>query len=313
MNKSMDIQRSTGEAFHRKHRNLFVGLFILIPLVILPVFLMYSFFKADLLEKWEYLYVKYETAGGLTRNGAVTILGMKVGNIDKFTLNPDGHIDVKIKIKNSYIAYVRRDSKARLQQKNVAIGDWEIDITLGTPGSPIASDGDTLTSEVQAPLAKTLDQVTKTVEVLQKILVDISEGKGTVGRLIKEDTLIILAHGAARSANGLILRAYTTLARVDTILIKVAEIGEKGKGIADSATMIASKIGKLVLDVNILVNSVQTMSQDLPGVMTRVTTDISEIELLLKSLQNNFIIKSGINSQADPMLNDNPSKIRGEQ
>jgi hypothetical protein len=39
-----------------------------------------------------------------------------------------------------------------------------------------------------------------------------------------------------------------------------------------------------------------------------VTTDITEVELLLKALQSNFIIKSGINSQADPLMNDNPSK-----
>jgi ABC-type transporter Mla subunit MlaD len=308
MNKSMDIQRTAGEPFHRKHRNLFVGLFILIPIIILPIFLLYTFFKTDLLEKWEYLFVKYETAGGLARNGAVTILEWKVGYIEQVSLNPSGHIDVKLKIKSQYMPYVRKDSKARLRQKNIAIGDWEIDLLPGSPDSPLASDGDTLKSEVQAPLAKTLDQVTKTVEILQKILQEISEGKGTVGRLIKEDTLLTIAHSAGRNANGLILRAYATLARVDTILVKVAEIGDKGKGIMDSVTVLASKIGKLVTDVNVLVNSIQTMSQDLPAVMVRVTRDIAEVELLLKSLQSNFIIKSGINSQADPLLNDNPVK-----
>jgi phospholipid/cholesterol/gamma-HCH transport system substrate-binding protein len=307
MNKSMDVQRNTGEAFHRKYRNVFVGLFILIPLIILPIFLFYTVFH-DALEKWEYLYVKYETASGLARNGAVTILGMKVGRIENVSLNPSGHIDVKLKIKSKYLLYVHRDSKARLQQKNVAIGDWEIDLTRGSSVSPLAMSGDTLGSEVQAPLAKTLDQVTKTVEILQKILQEILEGKGTVGRLIKEDTLLTLAHGAVRNANGLILRAYKTLARVDTVLVKVAEIGEKGKGIADSVTVVASKVGTLVTDVNLLVKSMQSMSKDLPAVMTRVTTDITEVELLLKALQSNFIIKSGVNSQADPLMNDNPSK-----
>jgi phospholipid/cholesterol/gamma-HCH transport system substrate-binding protein len=303
----MDVQRPTGEAFHRKYRNLFVGLFILIPLIILPIFLFYTVFH-DALEKWDYLYVKYETASGLASNGAVTILGMKVGRIEEVSLNPLGRIDVKIKIKRMYMPNVRRDSKARLQQKNVAIGDWEIDLTRGSLGSPLAVSGDTLGSEVQAPLAKTLDQVSRTVEVLQKILQEILEGKGTVGRLIKEDTLLTLAHGTVRNANGLILRAYKTLARVDTILVKVAAIGEKGKGIADSVTVVASKIVTLVTDVNLLVKSMQSMSKDLPAVMTRVTTDITEVELLLKALQSNFIIKSGINSQADPLMNDNPSK-----
>lgn len=307
MNNAIDIQRPTGEAFHRRYRNVFVGTFILIVVVILAILFLFTVFR-DRLEKWDHLYVKYDTASGLAKNGAVTILGMKVGSIDNVSLNPSGHIDVDLKIKRMYMPSIHRDSKARLQQKNVAIGDWEIDITRGSPGSPLVNKGDTLLSEVQAPLAKTLDQVTKTVEVLQKILQDIHEGKGTVGRLIKEDTLLTIAHSAARNANGLILRAYKTLARVDTILVKVAQIGEKGKDIADSVKTIASKVGTLVSDVNLLVNSVHTMSQDLPAVMNRVTTDIAEVELLLKALQSNVIIKSGINSQADPLMNDNPSK-----
>jgi ABC-type transporter Mla subunit MlaD len=308
MNKSMETTQKTVEAFHRKHRNLFVGLFILIPLVLLPCFLIYTFLKTDILEKWDFLYVKYSNAGGLTRNAAVTILGMKVGYIENVGLNDGGYVDVKMKIKRQYLRLIKKDSKARLQQKNVAIGDWEIELTEGTMGAARAIGGDTLGSIILAPLAKTLDQVTRTVETLQQILQNILDGKGSVGKIFKEDTLVNLAKNIERNANGLIVRAQTTLARVDTILVKIAQIGDKGKQIADSVVVISGKVARLITDVNLLVNSVQTASQDLPGVMNRVQGDISEVELMLKALQNNFIIKSGVNSQADPLLNDNPSR-----
>jgi MlaD protein len=308
MNKSMDVQRTTKEAFHRKHRNLFVGLFILIPLIVLPIFVLYSFFKSDMFEKSDYLNVTYGNAGGLASNSAVTISGVKVGYIETVGLNDGGFIDVKMKIKHRYLHLVKKDSKARLQQKNVAIGDWEIELTEGSNGAPSVANGDTLESIVLAPLAKTLDQVTKTVETLQQILQNILDGKGSIGKIFKEDTLINLAKNIERNANSLIVRAHTTLARVDTILIKVAQIGDKGKQVADSVIVISGKVAKLITDVNLLVNSVQTASQDLPGVMNRVQGDISEVELMLKALQNNFLIRSGVNSQADPLLNDNPKK-----
>jgi phospholipid/cholesterol/gamma-HCH transport system substrate-binding protein len=308
MNKSMDVQRTTGESFHRKHRNLFVGLFILIPLIVLPIFILYSFFKSDVFEKSDYLYVKYGNTGGLAGNSAVTVLGVKVGYIETVGLNDGGYIDVKMKIKHKFMHLIKKDSKARLQQKNVAIGDWEIELTEGTKASSSAKSGDTLSSAVLAPLAKTLDEVTKTVSTVQQILQNILDGKGTVGKLFKEDSLLILAKTIERSANGLILRAYSTVSRVDTILVKVASLGDKGKNFADSLVAISGKVSRLISDVNVLVNSVQTTSQDLPGVMTRVQGDISEVELMLKALQNNFLFKSGINSQADPLLNDNPTK-----
>jgi ABC-type transporter Mla subunit MlaD len=308
MNKSMEATQKTAEPFHRKHRNLFVGLFILIPLVVLPCFLVYTFLKTDILEKWDFLYVKYGNAGGLARNAAVTILGMKVGYIENAGLNDGGYIDVKMKVKRQYLHLVKKDSKARLQQKNVAIGDWEIELTEGTKGAASVHSGDTLESVILAPLAKTLDQVTKTVETLQQILQNILDGKGSVGKIFKEDTLVNLAKSIERNANGLIVRAHATLERVDSVLIKVAQIGDKGKQVADSIVVISGKVVRLITDVNLLVNSVATTSQDLPGVMTRVQGDISEVELMLKALQNNFLIKSGINSLADPLLNDNPKK-----
>jgi ABC-type transporter Mla subunit MlaD len=308
MNKSMDTQRITKEAFHRKHRNLFVGMFILIPIIVLPVFVLYSFLKSDMFEKSDYLYVKYGNAGGLAGNAAVTISGVKVGYIETVGLNDGGFIDVKMKIKHKYLRLVKKDSKARLQQKNVAIGDWEVELTEGGKGAPPVANGDTLEPVVLAPLAKTLDQVTKTVSTLQQIMQNILDGKGSVGKIFKEDTLVNLAKSIERNANSLIIRAHTTLARVDTILIKIASIGDKGKQVADSIVVISGKVVRLITDVNLLVNSVTTTSQDLPGVMTRVQGDISEVELMLKSLQNNFLFKSGINSQADPLLNDNPTK-----
>jgi phospholipid/cholesterol/gamma-HCH transport system substrate-binding protein len=305
MNKTVDARQV--EPFHRKHRNLFVGLFILVPIIVLPVFLTYTFLRTDILEKWCFLYVKYDNAAGLAKGTAVTIRGMKVGYIQEVSLNAAGYIDVDLKIKRGYMPLVKKDSRARLQQKNIAFGDWEIELTEGTAQVPPVTSGDTLQSLIQAPLARTLEQVTKTVETLQKILQQILDGKGTAGRLIMEDTLVTLAQDVAKSGRQLIFRAHATLERADTLLARVSDLGGKGKVLADSLVGISTKVGKLITDVSLLVNSVQTTSKDLPGLMNRVQGDISEVELLLKALQNNWLIRGGIKGQPDPMLNDNPS------
>jgi len=81
------------------------------------------------------LYVKYDNAAGLGKSAAVTILGIKVGYVESVVLNNAGHIDVAMKIKKDCMRLVKKDSRARLQQKNVAIGDWEVELTVGAPGS----------------------------------------------------------------------------------------------------------------------------------------------------------------------------------
>jgi phospholipid/cholesterol/gamma-HCH transport system substrate-binding protein len=279
-----------------------VGLFIVVPLVVLPVFLIYTLIKTSYLEKTCYLYVKYDNAAGLGKNAAVTILGIRVGYVESVVLNNAGYVDVAMKIKKDCMRLVKKDGRARLQQKNVAIGDWEVDLAGGTPASAAAKNGDTLMGEVQAPIAQTLEQVNKTINTFQKILQNILDGKGTVGRIMKEDTLVTIAQQIARNANSLVSHANTTLRKVDTILYKVGDIGEKGKQIADSVKELSGKIITLVTDVNGLVTGLSGAAKDVPALMGKVQSDISEVELLLKALQNNWLIKGSINGQKDPML-----------
>ena len=302
MKNQSDATHKTGEQFHRKHRNFFVGLFIVVPLVVLPVFLIYTLIKTSFLEKTCYLYVKYDNAAGLGKSAAVTILGIKVGYVESVVLNSAGYIDVAMKIKKESMRLVKKDGRARLQQKNVAIGDWEVELAGGPRASAGAKNGDTLIGEVQAPIAQTLEQVNKTIDTFQKILQNILDGKGTVGRIMKEDTLVTIAQQIARNANSLVSHANITLRQVDTILYKVGDIGEKGKQIADSVKELSGKIITLVVDVNGLVNGLTGATKDVPALMGKVQSDISEVELLLKALQNNWLIKGSINGQKDPML-----------
>jgi phospholipid/cholesterol/gamma-HCH transport system substrate-binding protein len=304
MNTPPEIPRKSREQFYRRHRNFFVGLFIAIPLIALPGFLIFTFLKADVLEKSTYLYVEYPTAAGLAKGTAVTILGMKVGYVKTVALNESGHIDVCMRLKQAYIRLVKRDCTARLQQKNVAFGDWEIELVGGSAQALAAKNGDTLVGEIQAPIARTLEQLNKTIDTFQKILQNALDGKGTVGRILKEDTLITIVHDIGRRAAAVIGHANSTLSGVDTILGKIGAIGDKGKQLADSVVGISWKVGKLVHDVDTLVNGVNQMSKDLPGLMGKVQSDISEVELMLKALQNNWLLKGSISSQKDPMLDE---------
>ena len=293
------------EPFHRKHRNFFVGLFILIPLIVLPVFLIYTVVRTAYIDKTSRLYVNYNNAAGLSKNAAVTIVGMKVGYVESVVLGEGRRIGVKMNVKREYVVFVKKDCVARLQQKNVAFGDWEIELAGGTAGSAPVRDGDTLIGEVQAPIAKTLEQIDKTIDTFQKILQNILNGKGSAGRIINDDTLVRIAEEIGRKASAAVGHASTTLSLADTILVKVGAIGQTGTQIADSVKAITGKINTLVIDVDALVNGIRNTSKDLPVIMGKVQADISEVELLLKALQNNWLLKSSINGQKDPLLNEN--------
>ena len=304
MTPPIDAALKSRETFHRKHRNFFVGLFILVPLIALPAFLIYTVVRTAYIEKNRRLYVTYDNAAGLSKNASVTIAGMKVGYVESVALREGRRIGVGMAVKREYAHFVKKDCIARLQQKNVAFGDWEIELTGGNPEAPLARDGDTLAGEVQAPIAKTLEQVDKTIATLQKILQNILDGKGSVGRILKDDTLARIAEDVGRKAAAVAGHASVTLTLADTILVKTGTMGQTGTQIADSVKVISGKIGSLVSDVDALVNGVRAASKDVPAMIGAVQSDISEAELLLKALQNNWLLKNSIKSRKDPLLNE---------
>jgi ABC-type transporter Mla subunit MlaD len=304
MKSLLELSRKSREQLHRRYRAVFVGLFIAVPLVALPCFLIVTFFKTDVLEKPAYLYVKYPHAAGLAKGTAVTILGMKVGYIQSVALNDSGFVDVCMKIKPSNLHYIKKGGKARLQQKNVAFGDWEIELVMGMTGAGVVSTGDTLRGEVQAPVAKTLESLNCTIETVQKILRNVLDGKGAVGRIMKEDTLVSIAQDIGREAVHVIRQTDDALKQASGILSTVQTIGNKGNHLADSISAISGKISNLVGDMDSLIIGIRSASKDLPGLMNKVQSDISEVELMLKALQNNWLFKSSITGQKDPILND---------
>ena len=124
-------ERTVSVPFVRRHRTFFAGLFLVIPMVLIPVLLVYTLMKAEFMQKWCRLYTFSENSYGLTRGSPVTISGMTVGHVREVRLVREGVIGIRFKIRDSYRPLVRRDTHARFQQKNIVVGDWTIELTGG--------------------------------------------------------------------------------------------------------------------------------------------------------------------------------------
>jgi phospholipid/cholesterol/gamma-HCH transport system substrate-binding protein len=303
MKQTPETIQKPRDQFHRRHRNLFVGIFIAVPLIVLPCFLVSTFLKGELFEKSYTLHAEYPNASGLVKGAAITVIGMKIGYITDVALNQSNTISVTMKIHEQYWRLIHKNSKARLQQKNVAFGDWEIELYGATADAPQIGNGDTLVSEIQSPIAKTLEQVNLTIDTFQKILQNILDGKGTVGRIFKEDTMVNIAQDIGRKTSMLMTHVNATLSQTDSIMRKVSAMGDRGPALSDSVIVISGKVSSLITDVNKLVTSAQTASKDVPVLMGQVQADMDQVDMMLRGLQKNWLVKSFTGNQADPLLN----------
>ncbi|MDD5673800.1 MAG: MlaD family protein [Chitinivibrionales bacterium] len=304
MNRPAAQANARHEPLHLRHRNLFVGIFILIPVLVIPVFLIYSLSKSELFEHWCYLKTRFDSSYGLNKGGAVCISGTNIGYIEKVTLNNEGSVDVVFKIKRQYTTLIKKDSRAILRQKNPIVGDWSIELSLGSRASPPVQNYDFMKSEVvQLRIDETVAQLSQTLTTVNVILHDIESGKGTVGKLIVQDTLL-------RQVQALVVSLQKVVAQADKAAIQanqlIAQAAPGATGLLDSVKVITGNVNTLLKSVQSIVADVQKISAQSPQLYKQVARDIDNAGATLNGLQNNPLIRSLSGTPKDRMLKNDP-------
>ena len=136
---------------------------LIVVLGITALILGFSYLKSNsLLGKSTTLHAVYDHVGGLQSGTAVSLNGFSVGTIDDIAfLDETGKLMVSFTITTDLP--IPADSKAELYDTSV-LGGKGLQIVLGTPGSAIAQNGDTLTSIVKVGMT---DRITELMEPLE--------------------------------------------------------------------------------------------------------------------------------------------------
>lgn len=293
MNKSNE-KNVHREPFHRAHRNFFVGLFVLIPLVAIPSFLIYTLAKTEVFEDWCLLHVEYETNYGLKEGDAVIVSGIRIGHVRSVRLTDRGRAHVTFRILTRKAPLIRKNSKAILKQKNMAMGDWEIELTLGDSTARAVQEGDTLAAELPLQMDKVIGQVTSMVSTFETILKGVAEGEGVVGRLLKEDTLVTVVNAILADIHRVVRRTDRTLRSLDTTLTVYTGMGEGGGLLIDSLATMIEEIRPVVTDAGQLMTTVDGVGREAFDLVEQTEKALTEVELLVKGLQKHWLLRRSV-------------------
>jgi len=294
----------SADPFYYKHRNFFVGIFVLIPVLVVPALLLFALVKSEMLENWVTLNLQCETGMGLKKSTMVNILGKNVGHVHSVILNEKGYVDVVIKIKRRYHHFVHKDSKAWLKQKNFVVGDWEIDITMGDGASPQVEDGDTLAVQYQIRLEKMVEVFTEIMTPLESIFESLAKGEGILKYIFGEDTILTDIHIVLGRVNNLFTEINRTLANANQMIDNLGALGTHGIVTIDTLMVFSQRANRLVENLDYVVADVDSLIagfDDLPGdvdsLIVMLMKDVREAEILLKAIRNHWLFRRTIKRQ----------------
>jgi phospholipid/cholesterol/gamma-HCH transport system substrate-binding protein len=250
---------------------LFFALAVILALIILEYLGSFGF-----LQRGHHLHALFKNVQDLKIGDNVKMAGVHVGRVENIILT-NGYADVTMIMGTD--ADVRTDSKASISFTGLMSQNY-VAIEFGTPGAPKAEDGFVLQVTEQPDLgqiftkldkaASGLENLTRsfsgdkidsllgpltdfvkdnrtnltaTISNIKAVSDSIAQGKGTVGKLINEDTLYVSAQGAISNlesvggdVKGVSADAHTLLTNANQIVTDArAGQGTVGKLLTDDS------------------------------------------------------------------------------
>jgi phospholipid/cholesterol/gamma-HCH transport system substrate-binding protein len=233
----------------------------------------------DMFQSGHHLRAQFKTVQDLKAGDFVKIAGVPVGRVDRIQLVAD---KVEVRMKLNADAPVHTDSKATIKFTGL-MGQYYVSIDFGSTGAPLMTDNQLIATTEQPDISEIMakmDDVATGVQNLTKsfsgdkidnilgplvtfmkennpritailgnvqaISTQVASGKGTVGRLINEDTLYTTA--------------YATITNLQDVSADAKGAVAQARAMMDQVNAGQGTIGKLVKDDTLYRETTATMS-----------------------------------------------------
>jgi phospholipid/cholesterol/gamma-HCH transport system substrate-binding protein len=175
-----------------------VGLLVIVALIIFAVLVFLMSGEGFFQRKYD-LKVFTENAAGLRTGDPVRLAGVDVGNVLAIGISgshdPSRAVRVDVRLLRKYHDEIRDDSVATLAAEGL-LGQRYLNITRGSPSAAEVPPGGEVKmketaeiSDVVASSADVLTNLNRIVRRVDNIMAQVEAGKGTLGRIIYDESL----------------------------------------------------------------------------------------------------------------------------
>ena len=244
-----------------------LGLFVAIGTVIVVVAIFLVGRREGIFAKSIEIYARFNSVEGLSNGAAVRLLGIDVGTVSQIKIwNNVALVDMKIFSDSR--RFVKTDSRAILESEGL-VGNKFVALTPGSEIAPAVQPKDTMNSIEEPQLSEIISQTSATissvkdmVDQFSEILKDVSKGRGTLGKLVTDESVYIALKRATYEADSSLKQVsdkFTDMANV------VAELSTSFKGVVDRTDSVLS-------NVNLAVKNFDTTSYNVKFMVSQLDT-----------------------------------------
>lgn len=300
--------RQNQDPFYYRYREQFVGIFVLIPLIVIPVVLVNLFVQNDWFKQRFSLHLRLNHGARIESTNSVTIMEKRVGYVKEVTLNPEGFLDIEMRIEEKYRDLIKMDSRGTVKQEQVMVGDWSVDISIGSKDGVPVEDGDTIMTGEFIRVEEMIERLTKMSISAEKILTEIVDGDGTISKLLVDDTLseeflVLLDESIKlfRDIDKTILDASPILTASEKAIKSLENLGVEGVEMTKELDRFAKNANTFIDSMHPVIKRIDTVfieTGEIPPVMDNTFKEfeksLEELNVILKGLKEHWFLRRSI-------------------
>jgi phospholipid/cholesterol/gamma-HCH transport system substrate-binding protein len=292
---------------NKNTRAFVVGIFIFLGIAIFVLTVLTLGGQQKTFQKSIVVRAVFDDINGLQKGNNIWFSGVKIGTVKKISFVGNSQVEVDMNIDEASKQYIRKNAKARISSDGL-IGNKIIVLYAGASKSPSVENGDLLgvekasnPDEMMATLQannQNLFAITTDVKGISK---RITEGKGTVGKLLNDETLINDLHSTMLRLQQASANAERLSASVATFAAKLQRKGTLANDLVTDTIIFnklkatAAQIESVSKNASIVVDNLNNTSSQLGNSLNNKSTPVgmllndedaaADIRVILSNLQ----------------------------
>lgn len=322
-----------------RHTDEWVGLLVIAAVALF----LGSMLEAGVLHDWFRpvshlrIVLPQSGVGGLAVGAEIEVLGTHAGTVRRIVLNPDQQMYAGADIDQQAIAFIRRDSQAIIRRRFGVAGaafidisrgiaaplDWNFAVIEATAERAPTDTVSAMIDELRQKLLPVVDDIRRTTSAAAAIAENFQNGRGTIGRLISDDTL-------ARQAEQTVVAARDQVAALKPAIDHLDEAARLAEDLVRRADSDKEGLPEILRRTDALMQNLQSASRDLsratprmpeiadnvasssrglPPLLTQIQITAAELERLLAQLRASWLLGGG-QADAPPQTRLPPGRLQ---
>ena len=306
-----------------RYADEFVGLLVVLALALF----IGTAVEAGLISQWFQrtatlrILLPEQGSAGLSAGADVEVLGTAAGKIRQVIINPDQQMYAEADIEEEAKPFIRRDSVGVIRKRFGVAGaafvdlsrghgaplDWNFAVIQGTTERDPTESIGTLIDQVREKVFPILDNLGRTSQGLADLVDGLKRGKGDIGRLMVDDTLV-------KDAEHVVETVHDSMARLDPIISDLQQSSDEfvklSRGLTEgrasapallqrvneslsSLQGVLQQVGTAAKRLPPIAGNIQNGTANLPSLLTQAEQSLHNLDLLMAQMRSSWLLGGG--------------------